>query len=58
MVRKYKFIAKIGKETFEPKGIYYQGKFVILVGDVAKDHTIRRKERIQDATIEILEENG
>lgn len=53
MQQKYKFQAKIGKETFYPKGFYYQGKYIILVGDLVKNHTIRRKEKIEDVEIEI-----
>lgn len=50
----YKFKAKIGNGIIEPKGFYYQGKYIILVGDVVKNHTIRRKELIKDVEIEII----
>jgi hypothetical protein len=49
----YKFTVTIGPETYHPKGFYYQGKYIILVGDVDKNHTIRRKERIEDVEIKI-----
>jgi hypothetical protein len=41
-----------GKEYF-PKGFYYQGKFIILVGCEKSNHTIRRKERISDVEITV-----
>lgn len=53
MKRKYSFEAKIGKEVLNPKGFYYQGNFIILVGCERQDHTIRRKERISDVEITI-----
>ena len=52
---KYKFKVTIGNEIIYPKGFYYQGKYVIIVGDVLKEHTIRRKELIEDVKIEIWE---
>jgi len=52
--KQYKFIAIIDDEIIKPKGFYYQGKHIILVGDVEKGHTIRRKELIDDVIIEIL----
>lgn len=58
-MKKFEFKATIGKETFRPKGFYYQGKnHIILVGDADKDHTIRRKERIQDVIMEISVNTG
>ncbi len=54
-MKKYKFIAKIGTETLYPKGFYYQGKFIILVGCEIRNHTVRRKERIETVNIEIIE---
>lgn len=50
---KYKFNVKIGNEILTPKGIYYQGKYVVLVGCTVLDHTIRRKVLITDAEIDI-----
>lgn len=50
-MKKYKFTAIIGAEKYHPKGFYYQKKYVILVGDVDEDHTIRRKEKIEDVDI-------
>ncbi|MEA3295879.1 MAG: hypothetical protein U9Q27_01920 [Patescibacteria group bacterium] len=48
----YEFIATIGNEIIKPKGFYYQkNKYVILVGDTEKGHTIRRKELIEDVNI-------
>ena len=45
----YKFEADINGEKIYPKGVYYQGKkYIILVGCTVKDHTIRRKELIED----------
>lgn len=55
IVKTYSFIAKIGKTIIKPKGFYYQGKNIILVGDVDKNHTIRRKEKISDVEITIIE---
>lgn len=54
---KYKFIATIYGEKFFPKGFYYQGKYIILVGDIITNNTIRRKERISDVEITIIENN-
>lgn len=55
IMRKYSFKAIIdGKESF-PKGFYYQGKFIILVGCEKSDHTIRRKEKITDVEIVVTE---
>lgn len=51
--RKYKFKAIINDVTLCPKGFYYQGKHIILVGDEKLDHTIRRKEKIEDVFIEV-----
>ena len=51
--KKYEFIAKINNEEIHPKGFYYQGKYVILVGDTITGHTIRRKERIEDVDIKV-----
>jgi hypothetical protein len=49
---RYKFTARIGSEEFHPKGFYYQGKkFIVLVGDEDKGHTIRRKELVEDVDI-------
>lgn len=56
-MKKYKFKATIGKEKLTPKGFYYQGKFIILVGCEIKDHSIRRKEKIDDVEITITETN-
>ena len=53
-MRKYKFEAKINGETFYPKGFYYQGKYIILVGCEIQNHTVRRKERIEDVEILII----
>lgn len=50
----YKFIVTIGNEIIKPKGFYCQkNKYVILVGDIEKGHTIRRKELIEDVNIQI-----
>lgn len=54
----YRFTAEIGEETLYPKGFYYQKKYVILVGDVVKDHTIRRKEKIEDVKLTVEEYYG
>ena len=53
MVKIYKFKAIIDDEIIYPKGIYYQGKFIILVGCTENGHTIRRKEKIENVKIEI-----
>jgi hypothetical protein len=52
-MKKYKFIAKVGNHTFYPKGFYYQGKTIILVGCEVKNHTIRQKFNINDVDIKI-----
>ena len=44
-----------GIELFFPKGFYYQGKFIILVGCEKANHTVRRKEKITDVEIVITE---
>lgn len=54
-MKKYKFKAVIDGKEYNPKGFYYQGKYIILVGDEIVNHTIRRKERIEDVYIEIIE---
>ena len=55
-MKRLKFTAKVGSETLHPKGFYYQGKYVILVGCTINNHTIRRKEIIGDVDIKIEEE--
>lgn len=50
----YSFIARIGKEVLKPKGFYYQGKHIILVGDAEKGHTIRRKELISEVHLTLI----
>lgn len=54
-MKKYKFKAIINGVNLFPKGFYYQGKHVILVGCEIKNHTIRRKEKIEDVQIIITE---
>lgn len=54
---KYKFIATIDGKKYFPKGFYYQGKHIILVGDIITNNTIRRKEIISDVEITIIENN-
>ena len=55
--KKYKFKAEIYTgEVLQPKGFYYQGKHIILVGCEKAGHTIRRKELIEDVDI-FVEEN-
>lgn len=36
------------REILKPKGLYYQGKYVVLVGDVASQHTIRNKIHLNE----------
>tara|TARA_Y100000310_G_C20307713_1_gene634738 strand:- start:8 stop:181 length:174 start_codon:yes stop_codon:yes gene_type:complete len=48
MNKKIKFEIKINNEILNPKGFYYQGKFIIIVGCVNNNHTIRRKELISE----------
>lgn len=56
MKKIYKFTAKVNDENpYHPKGFYYQGKYIILVGDVDENHTIRRKELIKNVDIKIKE---
>lgn len=54
-MKKYKFKAIINNQVIYPKGFYYQGKFIIIVGSEVDNHTIRRKERIEDVEIIITE---
>lgn len=51
IMKKYSFKAIIDGKEFFPKGFYYQGKFIILVGCEKSNHTIRRKEKIEDVEI-------
>ena len=53
--RKYSFKAVINGKEFYPKGFYYQGKFIVLVGCEKSDHTIRRKEKTSDVEIVVTE---
>lgn len=53
-MEKIEFKIIIGKEILYPKGFYYQGNNIIIVGCNIKNHTIRRKEKISDVIIEIL----
>ena len=53
MIKKHQFEVTIDGVTYNPKGFYYQGAYVILVGDVTLGHTIRRKEKIEDVEIKI-----
>lgn len=60
---RFKIIAvvesKKGSFTHEIKGFYYQGKDdIVLVGDVEKGHTIRRKLKIKEVTLKIDLING
>ncbi len=58
-MEKYKFKVIIDGEVSFPKGFYYQGKHIILVGCEILNHTIRRKEKIDDVEIIVIEpENG
>jgi hypothetical protein len=50
-MKKYKFKAIIDGKEYFPKGFYYQGKFIILVGCEKDNHTIRRKELISDVEV-------
>ena len=52
-MKTYKFKASINGEIIYPKGFYYQGKHIILVGCTISNHTIRRKELISDVDIEV-----
>jgi len=54
-MRKYSFRAIVNNVEVFPKGFYYQGKYIILVGCEKSNHTIRRKERICDVEIFITE---
>lgn len=56
-MRKYSFKAIINGKEFFPKGFYYHGKFIILVGCEKSNHTIRRKEKINDVEIFMTENN-
>lgn len=50
----YRFVAKVGNSIYYPKGFYYQGKFVILVGCVNLGHSIRKKYPIKDVDITVI----
>lgn len=54
-MKKYKFIAIIDGIEYFPKGFYYQDKHIILVGCTKENHTIRRKEKIENVEITINE---
>jgi len=54
-MKRYKFLANVNGKEVHPKGFYYQGKHIILVGDTVENHTIRRKEKIEDVEIHIFE---
>lgn len=53
-MKKYSFKAVINGEILYPKGFYYQEKFIILVGCEKSNHTIRRKEKINNVEIEVI----
>ena len=52
--KKYRFIATIDGKSYFPKGFYYQKNHIILVGDIVHNHTIRRKEKIEDVDIVVV----
>lgn len=52
-MKQYKFTAKVNDSIFYPKGFYYQGKHVILVGCTKINHTIRQKFLISEVEITI-----
>jgi hypothetical protein len=54
-MNKYSFKAIINNKEYFPKGFYYQGKYIIIVGCIKADHTIRRKEKITDVNIIVTE---
>ena len=54
-MRKYSFKAIIDGKTHYPKGFYYQGNHIILVGCEKTNHTIRVKEKITNVDIIVLE---
>jgi hypothetical protein len=56
-MKKYKFKAIIDGVEYNPKGFYYQGKFIILVGCEKSNHTVRRKELISDVEVIVSEVN-
>lgn len=58
MTYDYEFIATINGDTIYPKGFYYQDKYIILVGDVKSNHTIRRKEKITEVNIKIIDKKS
>jgi hypothetical protein len=43
-MKKYNFTVILNSgETLTPKGLYYQGKTLVVVGCEKSDHTVRRK---------------
>ena len=54
-MRKYSFKAIVNGKEYFPKGFYYQGKYIILVGCEKANHTVRQKELIKDVEIIIFE---
>lgn len=54
-MKKYSFKAIIDGVEYYPKGFYYQGKFIIIVGCEKENHTIRIKRKITDVTIIVNE---
>ena len=53
MTRRYEFRAVVNGRVYRPKGFYYQGRHVILVGDADSGHTIRAKHQARDVDIEV-----
>ncbi len=59
--QKYKFKATLIKDTpafkrgevIYPKGFYYQGNQIILVGDIKEDHTIRLALHVESVKMEV-----
>lgn len=54
-MNKYSFKAIIDGKEFFPKGFYYQGEYIILVGCEKSGHTTRRKDRINSVEIQIID---
>jgi hypothetical protein len=48
-MKRYKFTVTLNSgETITPKGLYYQGKTLVVVGCEKSEHTVRRKLTIEE----------
>lgn len=55
IMKKYSFEVIVNNVVYYPKGFYYQGKFVVIVGCEKTGHTIRQKFLLKDTEIKVME---